>query len=64
MRNEEIPLTVIIIKNKLRCIYINDYRIVGEKPYVSEGGTYINLDFTLDDLRTAFPELNITVRKS
>jgi hypothetical protein len=52
-------LTIVRIKDKFRCIYLNDYRIIGSKPYVSEGGEYKNYDFTLDDLRTAFPNLEI-----
>lgn len=29
-------LEVVVIDGKVRCIYLNDYRIVGSKPYASE----------------------------
>lgn len=29
-------IEVVVIDGKVRCIYLNDYRIVGSKPYVSE----------------------------
>ncbi len=50
---------VVTIKKRVRCVYINNYRIVGSKPYVSEGGEHQNFEFTLDALRSAFPELEI-----
>ncbi len=52
-------LTIVTIEKRLRCIYLNDYRIIGSKPYVSEGGDYDNHEFTLEDLRHAFPQLEI-----
>lgn len=57
-------LMVVTIKNKVRCVYINNYRIVGVKPYVSEGGEYKDYHFGLDDLRAAFPELEINLRSN
>lgn len=57
-------LTVVTIKNRLRCVYVNDFRLVGGKPYVSEGGDYKNMEFTLDDLRNAFPELEIKEKEN
>lgn len=32
-------IEVVVIDGKVRCIYLNDYRIVGSKPYVSEPQT-------------------------
>lgn len=56
-------LTVVTIKKYIRCIYVNDYRIVGDKPYVSEGGEYKDFDFTLGNLQDAFPQLEIKQKK-
>lgn len=53
------PLTVVRIGGELRCVYVNDYRLVGERPYVSEVGEYEKLEFTLEGLRKAFPKLKI-----
>lgn len=58
-----IPLTVVTIKGHIRCVYVNDYRIVGGKPWVSEGGEFKNFIFTLANLRSAFPELEIRVKE-
>lgn len=59
MSEKSYSLTIVRIGGKFRCIYLNDYRIIGGKPYVSEGGDYDNHHFSLDDLRSAFPELEI-----
>ncbi|MNR56841.1 hypothetical protein D3C85_1774980 [compost metagenome] len=32
-------LEVVVIDGKVRCVYLNDYRVVGSKPYVSERQT-------------------------
>lgn len=32
-------LEVVVIDGRVRCIYLNDYRIVGSKPYVTENQT-------------------------
>ena len=55
-------MTVVTINNRLRCVYVNNYRLVGSKPYVSEGGDYKKMEFTLDNLRSAFPQLEINER--
>lgn len=57
--NKTFKMTIVTIKGHLRCVYLNDFRLVGSKPHVSEGGKYKDLAFTLDDLRRAFPELEI-----
>lgn len=40
------------------CVYVNEYRIVGGKPW-GGGRTTAKWTFTLDDLRRAFPALEI-----
>lgn len=57
-------LTVVTIQDVVRCVYVNDHRIVGSKPYVSEGGEYRDFFFTLDELRRAFPGLEIKVKEN
>ena len=53
-------LSVCRIRSDIRCVYVNDYRIVGAKPYVSENFQTHNFNFTLTDLQKAFPDLNIS----
>lgn len=60
--DEPYSLTVVSIKNVIRCVYVNDYRLVGSKPYYSEGGEYKKLEFTFEDLQKAFPQLDIKVK--
>lgn len=59
MSEKTFPLTIVVIKHCIRCVYINSYRIVGGKPYVSEGKDYKEFEFTLEDLRSSFPDLEI-----
>ena len=63
MNSKTYELTIVTIKNKFRCVYLNNYRIVGSKPYFSEGGEYKDYEFTIDELRAAFPELEITEKQ-
>jgi hypothetical protein len=44
-----------------RCVYINNYRVAGSKPYVSEGLPSHNLKTTLDNVLSAFREEDILV---
>lgn len=53
-------LMVCRIGGRTRCVYANNFRIVGSKPYVSEKQDCESFKFTLDDLRSAFPDLTIT----
>jgi len=55
----EFLLSVVRIGGGIRCVYVNNHRIVGAKPYVSENGVSTDFKFTLDDLRCAFPALEI-----
>ena len=52
-------LTVVLDKKHVRCVYLNNFRIVGSKPYISENLEYKHHEFTIEDLRRAFPELEI-----
>ena len=45
-------------KSPAHCVYINDFRIVGGKPW-GGGRTTAGWKFTLTDLRQAFPTLEI-----
>ncbi len=47
--------------NSAHCVYLNNTRIVGGKPW---GGGTVQREwrFTLEDLRRAFPELEIRLR--
>lgn len=42
-----------------RCVYVNDYRIAGGKPYVSEGLPSHTLKTTLGEVLSAFTEAEI-----
>lgn len=42
-----------------RCVYINDFRVAGGKPYVSEGLSSHNLKTTLSSVLGAFSEADI-----
>lgn len=45
-------------KNPAHCVYLNNFRIAGGKPW-GGGRTTASWRFTLDELRRAFPELEI-----
>lgn len=51
------PVEVSVVAR--RCVYINDYRVAGSKPYVSEGLPHHTLETTLATLLNAFPEADI-----
>lgn len=42
-----------------RCVYINDFRVAGSKPYVSEGLPSHQFKTTLANVLNAFPEADI-----
>lgn len=44
-------IEVVIIGGKVRCIYLNDYRIAGSKPYVSENGSVETFKVPLGEIR-------------
>lgn len=46
------PVEVCVVGK--RCVYLNDYRIAGGKPYVSEGLPEFTLTATLSDIVSAF----------
>lgn len=49
-------LTIVEWEGSVRCVYLNDYRIAGSKPW-GGGKTLREWTITLDDLRNAIPEL-------
>ena len=42
------PIEIVVMGN--RCVYINDYRVAGRKPYVSENLPQQTFRTTLDDV--------------
>ena len=48
--------TVVRIGGRLRCIYINDFRVAGGKPYISEGGSYEDIAIKPDNLFEVLPD--------
>ncbi|MNO13208.1 hypothetical protein D3C76_28370 [compost metagenome] len=44
-------LEVVVIKNEVRCVYLNGYRIVGSKPYVSEPQTTTRFEVPAGEIR-------------
>lgn len=65
VRNKELSTftcTIVVIQGVVRCVCVNNYRLVGDKPYVSEGSKYKQFVFTLESLQNAFPELEIRYR--
>lgn len=48
-------------KNPAHCVYLNNTRVAGGKPW-GGGSTTASWRITLDDLRRAFPELTIAER--
>ncbi len=44
--SKKFKLTTVRIGSKIRCVYINDFRIVGNKPWISEN--QISEDFTFN----------------
>ncbi len=53
-------MSIVTINNTTRCVYVNDYRIVGNKPYVTEDQSTKEFFFDLESLRSAFPDLEIS----
>jgi hypothetical protein len=46
------PIEIIIVGS--RCVYINDYRVAGSKPYVSENLPHQTFHANLADILDAF----------
>lgn len=46
------PIEIVIVGN--RCVYINNYRVVGSKPYVSENLPHQTFRVTLAEILDAF----------
>lgn len=56
--NKQIELTVV----GRRCVYLNDFRIAGGKPYVSENLPQHSFTIRIADLIQAVPELALRAR--
>lgn len=50
-----IPIDLTIVGK--RCVYLNDYRIAGGKPYVSENLPQHSFEVTVEDILAAMPML-------
>lgn len=48
----------------VRCVYLNDYRIVGSKPYASEELPFRDFKVTLADLENAIPAIRRTPQEA
>ena len=46
------PIEIIVVGS--RCVYMNDYRVAGSKPYVSENLPHQTFRATLEDILDAF----------
>lgn len=55
MSDKTIPLDVVFNRDgkNIRCVYINNYRIVGAKPYVSENLPVHHYQLSQEDLASA-----------
>lgn len=42
---------IVIVGGKVRCIYVNDHRIAGSKPYVSESQTTTTFKVPAGEIR-------------
>ena len=47
------PIEIVVVAK--RCIYINDYRVAGAKPWVSENLPQHSFNVTLGDIIDALP---------
>lgn len=45
-----------------RCVYLDDYRIAGSKPYVSENLPQHSFKIKVQDVLNALPELSAALR--
>lgn len=50
---KSLKLDVVVIKGRVRCVYINDYRVVGGKPYAAEHPQFQTFDVEVDSLKVA-----------
>lgn len=50
----EVSIDVVLIRGEVRCVYLNDYRIVGSKPYVAENPKYISFTTTEEEISNQF----------
>lgn len=44
-------IEVVLISGKVRCLYVNDYRVVGSKPYAYENPEYVSFDVPAGEIR-------------
>lgn len=51
------PVEILIVEK--RCVYINNHRVAGAKPYVSEKLPTLALRTTLGEILAAFPDWEI-----
>lgn len=42
---------VVTIGGKVVCVYVNDHRVAGRKPYVSEGGVHTTFKVPIGEIR-------------
>lgn len=52
------PIQITVVGK--RCVYINDYRVAGGKPYVSEELPSHDFNTTLGEILSAFDEADIS----
>lgn len=52
------PIRITVVGK--RCVYINNYRVAGSKPYVSEHLTEHDLNTTLGEVLNAFSDADIS----
>lgn len=52
---DKITLTVV----GKRCVYLNDHRVAGSKPYVSENLPEHSFQITMQDILSALPMLTL-----
>ncbi len=52
------PIQITVVGK--RCVYINDYRVAGGKPYVSEELPSHDLNTTLGEILSAFDDADIS----
>jgi hypothetical protein len=68
VRHDDEPqnsFSLMVIKwngNPAHCVYLNNHRIVGGKPW-GGGDAQASWRFTLEDLQRAFPELEIRLKE-
>lgn len=51
MTNPTDRIEVVVIDGRVRCIYLNDFRIAGAKPYASEVPKYVSFEVPAGEIR-------------